>query len=178
MSVLCECGCGDLAPIATRTRNELGWIKGQPKRFVNGHNRNRRKHDPGYVVNETTGCWEWTGQLRTAGYGTLYVRGEGFVQAHRWMYEQHVGPIPDGMQLDHLCRNRRCVNPAHLEPVTNRENCLRGVSPAAQHAKVTHCPAGHPYEGDNIYVCPRGTRRCRACARQAARERYARSRTA
>lgn len=81
--------------------------------------------------------------------------------AHRWSYEFHVGPIPEGLDLDHLCRNRGCVNPDHLEPVTREENIRRAF------ATVTHCPSGHPYSDENTYVRP-GTvhRKCRACARQ------------
>ena len=81
------------------------------------------------------------------------------------------GPIPDGLQLDHLCRNRKCVRPDHLDAVTGRENVLRGATVAAYHASLTHCPAGHPFDEKNTYVYskqPR-TRRCRACnARHAA----------
>jgi hypothetical protein len=80
--------------------------------------------------------------------------------AHRLSYEHHVGPIPDGLQIDHTCRNRKCVNPEHLEPVTNAENTTR-----QDHAerRKTHCPKGHPYDEANTYVDPSGARRCRAC---------------
>lgn len=115
-----------------------------------------------------SGCWDWQGRLNNAGYGHMSVRydeGMKTVLAHRMSYEAFVGPIPDGLVIDHLCRNRTCVNPAHLEPVTSRENILRSpIAVAAKNARKTHCPQGHPYDGANLYVLPStGGRYCRAC---------------
>lgn len=94
-----------------------------------------------------------------AGYGGFHVDGVRYL-AHRWSYEHFVGPIPDGLELDHLCRNRGCANPAHLEPVTRRENALRGPG------SKTACVHGHPYTSQNTYIRPdRGTRQCRECGR-------------
>lgn len=126
------------------------------------------------------GCIIWTGGLNGAGYGQFYIgrtslnqTGKGY--AHRWAYTHFIGPIPEGMHLDHICRNRRCVNPKHLEPVTVRENILRGVGPSAAHSVKTECPQGHEYIGENLYVHPSGRyRACRACGRIRARERYRR----
>lgn len=109
-------------------------------------------------------CWLWTGALDQDGYGFLNI-SEKSVRAHRWSYELNVGPIPDGLVIDHLCRVRHCVNPAHLEPVTNGENVMRGEGLAPTLARVTHCPQGHEYNEENTYVKPGGRnhRACRVC---------------
>lgn len=123
---LCECGCGEPTTIATHNNRRYGWVKGEPLRYVHGHNARRSPHD--YAVDETTGCWTWLRSvLPRWGYGMAWRNGK-HVLAHRWFYEQVKGPIPAGYQLDHLCRNRRCVNPAHLEVVTRRENMRRGAN--------------------------------------------------
>jgi hypothetical protein len=128
-----------------------------------------------YFRHPITGCWLWTAATSTAGYGRIRVDRRG-MQAHRVAYEMHVGPIPEGLQLDHLCRVRRCVNPAHLEPVTQRENIMRGNSVSAVHAAKTHCIHGHPFDGENTRLGPNGKRVCRACHRD--NERQARRRAA
>jgi hypothetical protein len=118
------------------------------------------------AVNMDGGCWTWTAS-GSNGYGRFQV-GRGSRQAHRIAYEALVGPIPAGLQLDHLCRNRGCCNPAHLEPVTQQENIRRGENGKArgiqQRAKTT-CPAGHPYSGENLLVRCTGKRACRTCER-------------
>jgi hypothetical protein len=119
------------------------------------------------MTQKSGSCWLWTGGLTRDGYGVFWVNRKQRRPAHRWSYEHFVGPIPEGLQIDHLCRVRRCVNPDHLEPVTNRENILRGDTFAAANGRKTHCPKGHPYEGENLYEI-RGERRCRACNRAAA----------
>lgn len=117
------------------------------------------------AFSDWSGCWEWTAAKSDGGYGRFRTGGRSspFVVAHRIAYELLAGPIPDGLVIDHLCRNRACVNPTHLEPVTQRVNTLRGVGLSAINAARTHCPQGHPYEGRNLMTTKDGFRQCRAC---------------
>jgi hypothetical protein len=108
-------------------------------------------------VNKTDECWLWTASRVGGGYGRFHPTNGVSVYAHRWAYEQLVGPIPEGLQLDHLCRVRQCVNPSHLEPVTQAENIRRGA------LYVVECPKGHAYDEANTYRRPGGQRSCRAC---------------
>lgn len=112
-----------------------------------------------------TGCWLWTGGLHTTGYAKIRVHGRRRF-AHIVTYELEVGPIPDGKELDHLCRVRHCRSPYHLEPVTHWENSLRGQGACARNARKAHCPQGHPYSPSNtIYERGGRVRRCRICRR-------------
>ena len=125
-------------------------------------------------------CWLWTGSLNHLGYARFYItiapRVRVSIGAHHWAWEQYHDPVPEGLELDHLCRVRHCVNPAHLDPVTHQENARRGTSPVAANARKTHCPQGHPYSPENTRISPKGKRHCRTCnaeqARVAMRERY------
>ena len=112
-------------------------------------------------------CWEWTAWVNVGGYGCFTDTDNKAVMAHRYSYELRSGPIPDGLVLDHLCRNRRCVNPAHLEPVTQRENQRRGVGTSMN---VTHCSNGHELTPENTMFLnkikngkPIRGRRCKKC---------------
>ncbi|MFF4738791.1 HNH endonuclease signature motif containing protein [Streptomyces sp. NPDC001262] len=118
------------------------------------------------------GCWTWKASVRANGYGQVRV-GARVRSAHRVAYELAYGQIPPGLVIDHLCRNRRCVRPSHLDAVTQRTNVLRGVSLAAHRAAQTHCIHGHLFDAVNTYVASNGTRKCRACraARSHARRR-------
>lgn len=126
------------------------------------------------VQQAANGCWTWTAGLDN-GYGR-FRSGKRLVKAHRYSYTHLVGAVPNGLQLDHLCRNRACVRPDHLEPVTSRENILRGDAPAitrARHSGKTECLRGHPYDELNTYARPDGHRACRTCARDRRRARNA-----
>lgn len=118
---LCECGCGRPTKIAPYSSDRFGWKRGEPMRFIHGH-RVRTLYGkcdfskPQYTVDEH-GCWVWNHGTGTKGYGKI-----GGEYAHRVFYRRYKGEIPDGMVIDHLCANRLCVNPCHLEPVSDAEN--------------------------------------------------------
>lgn len=122
-----------------------------------------------------TGCVLWLGAT-TSGYGRVHWKGR-FGLAHRIVYEMRVGPIPEGLVIDHLCRERSCVNERHLQVVTTGENVLRGVGCTARNAIKTHCLKGHPFDEANTYWRLTGGRSCRRCSadweQRKKRERYA-----
>lgn len=109
----------------------------------------------------TPECWGWSGGFNKYGYAQISLNGT--VAVHRFMYETFKNPIPEGMQLDHLCRNRGCVNPGHLEIVTLKENVLRGKGITATNAQKTHCSRGHEFTQANTIHRPNGARTCRTC---------------
>lgn len=128
-------------------------------------------------VDKSGECWLWTAHKANGGYGTFYF-DKKLRSVHRLSYEWARGPIPDGLTIDHLCRNPSCVNPDHLEPVTMRENTLRSEGPTAINARKTHCPNGHAYDESNTYRCESlpNWRYCRACNNEAGRRYRARKR--
>ena len=128
----------------------------------------------GHIIGPS-GCWIWQMRIDPRGYGRISV-GSRSRRVHRVAYEEFVGPIQEGLVVDHTCHNqdpgcpggvgclhRRCINPDHLEATTDKENILAGRSPSALHAAKTHCPRGHPYDEENTYVDPLGRRHCREC---------------
>lgn len=114
-------------------------------------------------VDKSDGCWLWTGYTNPKGYGRFMLNGRQ-VQVHRFAYEAEVGPIPEGLEIDHLCRTRNCVRPDHLEPVPGVVNLARGNGDPARNARKTHCKRGHEFTPENTWISPtNGGRSCRAC---------------
>lgn len=117
-----------------------------------------------FITEPNSGCWLWIGAIKNNGYGN-FAYGNKFLLAHRFAYMALVGDIPNGYEIDHLCRVRCCINPDHLEAVTTRVNVLRSGSLSAKNARKTHCPNGHPLSGDNLvgHWLRKGMRLCRIC---------------
>lgn len=161
---LCECGCGQPAPTASMTNKARGYVKGEPRRFIVGHN-NRRSLDE-HRVDAETGCWVWLRATNGNGYGQRTLPGRVRVLAHRYAYEQAHGAIPPNCDVHHVCGTRLCVNPEHLVAMPRREHM--------QEHRPTHCHKGHEFTPENTYVTPAGLRQCRICKRE--RERLGRAR--
>jgi hypothetical protein len=173
----CQCGCGQRTIVPRKTDGKYD-VRGVPRKFRAGH---QWRVLPGTAVERLerysrldvdTGCWVWTAPLSENGYGRINFRAASW-PAHRLSYTLLVGPVPDDLHMDHLCRNRACINPAHLEPVTHAENLRRGLGGRL----TTHCPQGHPYSPENTYIPPlpnKQGRQCRICKRAANARVYAR----
>jgi HNH endonuclease len=168
MTLLCECGCGLPAPISNRTDRRVGAVRGQPRRYIQYHNGHVKADVTRHSVVEagfSTSCWKWGGHIPKDGYGIIYARVGSARLAHRVSYEIAKGPIPAGLQIDHLCHNRWCINPDHLEAVTPAENNRRRLV-----KRKTHCPHGHEYSLSNTVITRKGSRICQICTRAGHRE--------
>lgn len=127
-----------------------------------------------YEVDVESGCWMWKASVSGSGYGQFVTPGGRERLAHRFSFSHYVEQIPPGLVIDHTCKNKLCVNPAHLEAVTQRENLMRSPTTTRRNALATHCPANHAYDELNTYVDGLGFRHCRSCRRiQAAARRAA-----
>ena len=180
---MCHCGCGRETAIPTKSDPRWNRVVGVPMRYRQGHATGTVKAVPlvdrfWTKVDKSGGpdaCWPWLAAIDTGGYGRVTGDGNGkWRAAHRVAWELTNGPIPEGLVIDHLCRNRACQNPKHLEPVPFAENVLRGVGPSAEHARQTHCHRGHEFTESNTMIESNGARRCRTC--KAARQRACRLR--
>jgi len=200
---LCECGCGQPTKKADRRCKKYGYEMGDYRRFILGHGNPNNINTDGLRrwqeenkktalqrflekidIIEGSDCIVWAGSLRCMGYGKIQV-GEGRKKeelAHRFSYKNFVGPISEGMQIDHICMNRACVNPSHLRVVTPRDNkVFNSNSAAAKNLIKTHCPKGHEYTPENTLVKKKSYgfgRECRTCDLARKREASRKSRLA
>jgi hypothetical protein len=138
-----------------------------PRKLTDEDFAERWVPEPMFAMTEES-CWTWARSIRADGYGRL-----GSTLAHKRMYERKYGSVPVGLELDHLCRFKRCVNPDHLEPVTHAENIRRGDT-GLHHRLKKHCPSGHPYDEENTRFTTGGYRYCQTCKLQKSAEAYQR----
>jgi HNH endonuclease len=151
-------GTEPLYPVCQSRRRSWPLPMSSPKPLTPAEAKERERFDERVCPEPMSGCWLWTGTVLDNGYAVLWNHDKWrTVPAHRISYERYRGPIPDGLTLDHLCRVKCCVNPSHLEPVTNRVNILRGVGPTAMYARRTQCDRGHQIPDE------KGSRQCRKC---------------
>jgi hypothetical protein len=126
------------------------------------------------LINNKTKCWEWTASLNSKGYGQFYFNGKTSGRAHRYSYTHYKGQIPPDKVVDHLCNNKKCVNPKHLALASNKENVLKGTGVTALNAKKTHCLRGHALIGENLRFIKNHDghteRRCVTCAKERTRK--------
>lgn len=169
--MFCKCGCGNKTTIAKKTRGQYGHTAGLPVNYLIGHHRKKRIEESireSVMPEPNNGCFLWIGELSPGGYGRKRYLGKR-LYAHRLVYEMEHGEIPKDMTIDHLCRVRSCVNPKHMEVVTNKENILRGISPSALNFRKKFCAkCSGPYTKDN-----RAKRTCVNCRNTYRRNRRA-----
>lgn len=170
---LCECGCGQPAPLSDRNHKRKGRVKGQPMRFIHNHHLPKRGDLWERIRARCAmdgSCLIWQGAQSRAGYGQIQIRAlaKQALYVHRVVYEYFNGPIPAGLEIDHVkargCHSRACCNPAHLEAVPPSVNNARSDSIAVRNAAKTHCPSGHALTGNNLTNRSRPGRECRICA--------------
>lgn len=170
-SGICLCGCGRKTGLAIQTIPKWGHVEGTPQKFCRGHHittpiEYRLRHK--IIISNPNDCWLAVGRKT---YPSIYIHSlKRSILIHRLIYELFNGPIAPGKQLDHLCRNKCCVNPTHLEEVSIKENVLRGIGHTALNARKLKCLNGHPFDELNTYRYPaaskyRGWRQCRQCKR-------------
>lgn len=145
-------------------------VEQRAKKFANAVDRFVASY-----AEHSEGCWLWAKTVNNRGYGVITVHYK-HVLAHRFSHELYIGPIPEGHEVDHLCKSRPCVNPEHLEAVTRQVNVARSDWPAAVHARQTSCKKGHPFDEANTRRLLDGSRKCRTCSRETDRAYYARKR--
>ena len=164
MKIKCKCGkeFSNKKSFSNHTRRCLGSVE---KKYTSLTHPLTQKRFWKYVAKTST-CWVWTGSIKKDGYGELSGgMGRKMISPHRYSYELLIGNIPQGKQIDHLCRNRCCVNPKHLEVVSQKENILRGIVPTAINAKKKMCVNGHPFDSINTRITKSGNRLCVKCSR-------------
>lgn len=197
---LCACGCGRVTPISPVTKVNNGWVAGEHRKWFGVGCANRAR--TGFATAEERfwskvdkrapdACWPWLVWIGQGGYGVFADSTAGSVTAHKYAYVLTAGPVPAGLQLDHLCHtndpgcslgprcpHRACCNPLHLELVTPRENVMRArTAPTAINARKTRCLRGHPLSGDNLGVSRVGKRYCITCRRERDRANYLRKKS-
>lgn len=171
-----ECDSPTVARRLCRKHYQRWWKRGNLELVPGYERRTLRERLDGKTLTGPD-CWAWTGSHDPNGYGKIDVplgaNRRTMANAHRVAFEIYIGPIPAGFEVDHLCRNRGCVNPDHLEAVPKRVNILRGEGVAARCARRTHCVHGHEYTPENTRLGPAGNRICRECERIRSRRRWA-----